>query len=336
MNINFIFFFILFSLIFTYFCKKNDFIVDYKLEKHKRFSSKLKTNSIGGILLMVFLIYEFLLVKSDYIFLLFLILIFTVGFMSDIKKLNHVGLRFFLQLILIILFSKIIGLEIQTTKIDFIDKILSHSYLNILFVTFCLMVLTNGGNFIDGMNGLMIKYYLLIYLVIFFYFGNNLGVDIKFLINLSTILTIILILNMSGQIYMGDSGSYVLSLFTGIYLINFAYNNIFISPYFVIVLLWYPCFELLFSMIRRSVYNSKTYKPDVLHLHQFIYNFIKSKINSNDLICHVFTSLSINLYNLIIFILATSFIYSSEILISLLIINICFYLFIYNLLKKND
>ena len=44
---------------------------------------------------MVFLIYEFLLVKSDYIFLLFLILIFTVGFMSDIKKLNHVGLRFF-------------------------------------------------------------------------------------------------------------------------------------------------------------------------------------------------------------------------------------------------
>ena len=100
---------------------------------------------------------------------------------------------------------------------------------------------------------------------------------------------------------MGDSGAYLLSLFTGVYLINFSYNHNFVSPYFIILLLWYPCFELLFSMIRRSIYKSKTYKPDVLHLHQFIYNFIKSKITSNDLMCHLFTSLSINFYNLIIF-----------------------------------
>ena len=47
--------------------------------------------------------------------------------MSDIKRLNNIGLRF-LQLILIILFSKIIGIEIQTTKIDFVDQILSYEY----------------------------------------------------------------------------------------------------------------------------------------------------------------------------------------------------------------
>ena len=96
MYINFLFFFIIFSLIFTYFCKRNNFILDYKLEKHKRFSSKLKSNSIGGIFLIIFLIYEFLFIQSNYIFLLFLIFIFIVGFMSDIKKLNNVGLRFFL------------------------------------------------------------------------------------------------------------------------------------------------------------------------------------------------------------------------------------------------
>ena len=91
----FLFFFIIFSLIFTYFCKKKNLIVDYKLEKHKRFSSKLKSNSIGGIFLIIFFIYEFLLIQSQYIFLLFLIFIFIVGFMSDIKRLNNVGLRFF-------------------------------------------------------------------------------------------------------------------------------------------------------------------------------------------------------------------------------------------------
>ena len=115
--------------------------------------------------------------------------------MSDIKRLNNVGLRFFLQLILIIFFSKIIGLEIQTTKIDFVDQILSNSYINTLFVTFCLMVLINGGNFIDGLNGLMLKYYFLIYLVIFFYFGNNLGIDKSFLLNFLIILIIIISLN---------------------------------------------------------------------------------------------------------------------------------------------
>ena len=99
--------------------------------------------------------------------------------MSDIKRLNNVGLRF-LQLILIILFSKIIGIEIQTTKIDFVDQILSYEYINIIFVTFCLMVLINGGNFIDGLNGLMLKYYILIFLVIFFYFGYHPGIDKNF------------------------------------------------------------------------------------------------------------------------------------------------------------
>ena len=122
MYINFILFFLIFCFGFTYLCKKNNFIVDYKLEKHKRFSSKLKSNSIGGIFLILFFIYEYLLFNSNYTFLIFLILIFIIGLMSDIKKINNVNFRFFLQLIIIIIFSKILGLEIQTTKIDFIDK----------------------------------------------------------------------------------------------------------------------------------------------------------------------------------------------------------------------
>ena len=35
------------------------------------------------------------------------------------------------------------------------------------------MVLVNGGNFIDGLNGLLLKYYLLVYLIILFNFGDN-------------------------------------------------------------------------------------------------------------------------------------------------------------------
>ena len=53
-------FFLLYSVLFLLiFVKEKNLIVDYKLEKHKRFSSKLKSNSIGGIFLIIFFIYEF-------------------------------------------------------------------------------------------------------------------------------------------------------------------------------------------------------------------------------------------------------------------------------------
>ncbi len=63
------------------------------------------------------------------------------------------------------------------------------------------------------------------------------------------LLLIILAFNLNGKIILGDSGSYILGLFVGIYLINFSNQNIAVSPFFIILLLWYPCFELLFSMI---------------------------------------------------------------------------------------
>ena len=196
------------------------------------------------------------------------------------------------------------------------------------------MVLVNGGNFIDGLNGLLLKYYLIVYLFILFNFPDNSYVNTDFLSNLSIILSIILIFNLFGFLYMGDSGAYLLSILSGIYLINFSYNNDYISPFFIILLLWYPCFELLFSMIRRFKNKSKTYKPDTSHLHQFIYNFIKKNLNFQDKIIHFSTSILINSYNLLIFTFAINFIYSSKALILTIILNIFVYISSYVFFKK--
>ena len=197
------------------------------------------------------------------------------------------------------------------------------------------MVLVNGGNFIDGLNGLLLKYFLIVYLFILFNFEDNSYVDKDFLLNLSIILSIILLFNLFGFLYMGDSGAYLLSILSGVYLINFSYNNDYISPFFIILLLWYPCFELLFSMIRRFKNKSKTYKPDSNHLHQFIYGFIKKNSSSKDNIIHFYTSILINSYNLLIFIFAINFIYSSKVLILIIILNIFVYILSYVFFKKN-
>ena len=334
MYTNFILFFIILSTFLVYICRKKNLIVDYKLEKHKRFSSKLKSNSIGGIFLIIFLFYEYVILNQNNYLFLFLFSIFLMGFLSDTKKLNNVSSRFFLQVIMIIFFVSFIGIEIKNTRIEYFDIIISNKVVNIIFVSFCLMVLVNGGNFIDGLNGLLLKYFLIVYLFILFNFEDNSYLDKNFLLNLSIVLLIILLFNLFGFLYMGDSGAYLLSLLSGVYLINFSYNNDYISPFFIILLLWYPCFELLFSMIRRFKNKSKTYKPDSNHLHQFIYDFIKKNSNSKDNVVHFYTSILINSYNLLIFIFAINFIYSSKALVLIIILNIFVYILSYDFFEK--
>ena len=333
----FIAFFLILIFLLIYISKKYKLFVDFKLEKHKRFSTTLKSYSIGGILLITFFTYSFILNQKDYLLFLFLFSIFLLGLFSDLKKLNSANLRFFSQIVIVIFFISFLDLKINYTRVDLFDSILNENILvNIIFTTFCLLILINGGNFVDGLNGIVLKYNLIIYVIILFGLSNDfVYLEKQFLENLIVVLSILLILNLTGFLYMGDSGAYLLSLFTGIYLINFSNENFFISPYLIILLLWYPCFELLFSIIRRSLKAKKTYKPDNFHLHQLIYSFVKKKLNfKNNLIIHFLTSSSINLYNLAIFLVALNNIYDSKIIIYLIIFNLVIYTSFYKIFYK--
>jgi len=339
----FLIFFLIFTFFLIYISKKYNLFLDFKIQKHKKFSSNLKSYLIGGILLIIFYAYYFILEEKNYVLFFFLFSIFLIGLLSDLQKLNSVKLRFFSQIIIVIFFTYFLDLKINFTRIDIFDTILQNNiFVNIFFTSFCLVLLINGGNFIDGLNGILLKYNLIIYIILFFGFSNELFHIDKQLLQYSIIvLTMILLLNLLGFLYMGDAGAYLISLYTGIYLINFSSNNFFISPYLIILLLWYPCFELLFSMIRRSLKVRKTYKPDSFHLHQLIYSFMKIKLNlKNNLIVHFFTSSSINFYNLLIFLVASNYKYNSKIIIYLIIFNliiyICFYKIFYKFYKRKN
>ncbi len=331
---NFLIFFLIFSFTLIFFCRKYNILIDQKIEKHKKYSTKSKSFLIGGILIISFLNYYHLFVTYDPVLCLFINFIFLIGILSDLKKINNVSLRFFLQCTLVLFFVNFLSLKITNTRIDFFDQWLTSPVVNILFVTFCLLVLKNGSNFIDGINGLTIGYFFIIFLIIFFNL-NYFEYDKSLLENLIIILFIVLLLNLYGILYLGDSGSYTLGLFTGIFLIDFAQNNISISPYFIIILLWYPCFELLFSMIRRFLKKIKTYEPDTIHLHHLIFKKIKTyyKIKNNN-VSHLITTFIINFYNLICFFISTKYIYSSGSLITIFLINIFVYITLFKYLKR--
>ena len=104
---NFVFFYVFLSLISIFFCRKFNILVDQKIEKHKKFSYSNRSHLIGGSLLIIFLIYYYFFIEGNFEILYLLFPIYFLGLMSDLKKINSVSLRFFIQLIFILCFTKI-------------------------------------------------------------------------------------------------------------------------------------------------------------------------------------------------------------------------------------
>ena len=101
---------------------------------------------------------------------------------------------------------------------------------------------------------------------------NNFFID-----NILPILIILLILNIFNKIYLGDSGSYLIGFLFSYYLISIYEQNQIISPFFIILLLWYPCFENLFSILRKQKFKKSAVEPDTKHFHQLLYFFFTKK-----------------------------------------------------------
>ncbi len=325
--------FILISLLIIYISRKYSFFLDKKTEVHKKVLNPNKNFFLGGIIFFLYISY-FLIINNKFILLLFLLFIFLLGLLSDLKLIDDPKKRFIFQIFIILLFVSILDIKIFSTRLDIVDLYLQNQHINYLFVVFCLMVFINGSNFIDGLNTLLITYTILILIIFLIFFNNSMPVLNNFY-ELIFVLSFILILNSFGIIILGDSGAYLISVFLGIYLIDFANQNYIISPYFVILLLWYPCFELLFSMARRISSNLETYNPDTNHLHQLLYLKIFKRNKLDFRINHFLVSVIINLYNFGSFYLGSNFLNDSKILILITLFNISIYIFVYGILKKN-
>ena len=152
--------FIIFVSTFIYFAKRKNFLPNFSGETHQQFLKESNIPLIGGFFILIISFVVFF--KSNNYFYYTTVLIFLVGLFSDGKILSSPKKRIFLQLIIIFSFVYLLKLEITPTRINFIDKIFEISLLSFLFTTFCLMILVNGSNFIDGLNGLLIGYFLII------------------------------------------------------------------------------------------------------------------------------------------------------------------------------
>ena len=311
---------------------------DQKAYIHQKYSSDFLGNPMGGYVIFFFIILFKLYL--DYLELFFLFTIFFLGILSDIKIFNSPIKRLFFQIFVILTSISFSEIGITSTRIDFIDYLLMNEIINVLFTTFCILIVINGSNFIDGLNGLVTGYYLIIITLLLNYeFNLDLYFQQNLLVNFVIVLIILLLVNFLNKVFLGDNGSYLIGFLFSIYLIKVHQVNSSVSPYFIILLLWYPCFENLFSIIRKKITKVLATNPDNSHLHQLFFQFILKKYKiKNKLTANNLTSLIINTYHFLIFYVGIQSINLTNVQLYLLGINIfvyiCLYIFLYRFNKN--
>ena len=262
----------------------------------------------------------------------FFCIIFLIGFFSDKKILVSAKKRFFFQIISILLFVIIVDLKIASSRIEIFDILLKNEFFAYFFSSFCLLILINGSNFIDGLNGLLISYCLIV-----IYFLKNLVLISDPIISgqyLYFILMVLLLLNILNILMMGDSGAYLLGFLLGFIIISSHLSNPNISPYFYILLIWYPCFENLFSILRKLNNKFSPLNPDNKHLHQLIFFFIKKKFGLSVILSNNISSAVLIFFNFLIIYICSLNPVSTIYQVKLIIGSITLYIASYFILNK--
>ena len=289
---------------------------DQFLKKHK-FNIPL----IGGIILAFNIVLIFLLnffldvklitinisIKHSISILFFLIAFFFLGLFDD-----RFGIKPERKIILSILFSIIVlsvndNLLITDLNFSFYKNKLYLNDFSYLFTIFCIIILINAINFYDGINGQSIIFFI----ICFSYLAYS-SPALIFYLSIILILAFILFLNLSGKLFMGDSGIYLAGSILIISLI-YEYNQIKSIMYAdaIFLLLLIPGYDLVRLSVTRILNGKNAFYGDRNHIHHLLLNkFSLMKTNIILVLLSVipillFTFVKLNFFIVLIFITIT-------------------------------
>ena len=315
--------------------KKFNILIDQtNISSHKSFINGYKTIPLSGGFVF-FLILVFFLPENYQYFTILIFFIFLTGLLSDLDILHSPFFRIIFQIIVIVAYLFLFDNFVSSIRIDFFDNLLNIFFIKLFFTSFCILVLINGTNFIDGVNTLVVGYFILVVSnVLYLTEVHNLNLDILLVSTCLASLMVIYIFNFFGKIYLGDGGAYLISFIIGVILIKFSNDNFLVSPYYVVALLWYPAYENLFSIIRKKILSKSPSTPDNKHLHQLIFLYLDKSFNIDKNFSNTLSGILICLYNLFYFLIIFDNFNHTETLVYSVIFNVLFYNLLYLLLIK--
>jgi len=208
-----------------------------------------------------------------------IISVFIIGLIDDVLDLKPSLRIFFLSFITFILIytNQIFLIEILNFKNFGATSFLLGNF-SLIFTIFCIIVFCNSFNFIDGINGLAISISLVWITLI------PLGLNEKFSIIICLIY--ILISNIKNKIFLGNSGSLILSFYMAIKFIEYYNKGQFLLADQIFICFLIPGLDLIRLFFERISNKRSPFSGDLNHLHHLLINNFSSKNKS--LIIYIF------------------------------------------------
>jgi UDP-GlcNAc:undecaprenyl-phosphate/decaprenyl-phosphate GlcNAc-1-phosphate transferase len=195
---------------------------------------------------------------------------FAIGFYEDLR--SNVGPQ--TRLLLLASSATVTVLTLHCPITD-IRLFAFPPVLAVAFTVFAIVGVSNSINIVDGLNGLASGIAALAFTVfgVAAYFTNDMLVLIICLFMVASLLGFIIWNFPHGRIFLGDGGAYYIGYLLAVTSLLLVTRNHEISPWFPLVALIYPIYEVVFSIYRReSKRSGSAMFADRLHLHSLIYH----------------------------------------------------------------
>ena len=249
---------------------------------NKRGIHRTQTINTGGLILYLFFLITISLSELNFNIELIVSIGFFVcltGFIDDRINLNPSS-----KIILIIIPSTYLilnGISISDLgQYEYLGK-LQLGKFKIPFLLLAIGLLINATNYIDGIDGLLLTFFLSCLLYYIFLIDDIETIKLLKFFAIASFLNLILNLLPSKnkfKVFSGDSGSLFIGFFISFMTIEL-YNSFNIHPVILIWPLWYPVYDFLFVSINRLINKKSIFKPDNTHLHHLINKkFLGNKI----------------------------------------------------------
>ena len=320
----------------------NGILLDHDFDKPQAFHSFSvgRSGGLGAIIsFSIFFICNFFIFKSvyfEYIFLSFTM--FLLGFIEDVKIEIKPIYRLILMIFFLLFFIIFFSIKIDFIDLNFLNIWFQSKIFSILFILICFLFIINGANLIDGFNGLLAIHALIINMILLFLNLENNNEQLVIMIAAQIVILVsFLLFNFpKAQLFLGDSGSYLLGSLIALNIIQTNNFNPDISSFFFCILLFYLFFEVFFSFFRKLFLRRSPLKPDRQHLHMLSYLYLEKSQKFKD--SNYLNSLIINAIYLTLIIPALFFkdngLISKYWFFSLLVLYAVFYYLLYSFEKK--
>ncbi|MGH7604611.1 MAG: MraY family glycosyltransferase [Gemmatimonadaceae bacterium] len=164
--------------------------------------------------------------------------------------------------------------RISDLDLPFDDYLFQYEIFAFSFTLFAVGGFSHAANIVDGMNGLLgfVALTILAAIAIVAWRVDDLRILQAALILLGATAGFLVWNYPRGVLFAGDGGAYFLGFAIAELAVLLVHRNSEVSPWFALLLLWYPVWETIFSGWRRKALRGRSpADADGLHLHTLVY-----------------------------------------------------------------